>query len=101
MAHPVAAGQVDSVSGQNVTNDQVNVTVGGKPATLLYAGLSQAGAYQLDFIVPQVPTGDNLVVATVNAPNPLLFSSFATQNCQDSDPQGAIPTTCNIYIPVQ
>ena len=101
VAHSVPAGQLDTVTVANATNFSVNVTVGGKPATVLYAGLSQAGSYQLDFIVPQVPAGDNLVIATVNAPNPQLFSANQTQNCQDPDPQGAAPTTCKIYIPIQ
>jgi uncharacterized protein (TIGR03437 family) len=101
VAHPVPAGQADTITGVNPTTFPVTITVGGKQATVVYAGLSAAGSYQVDFVVPQVPVGDNLVVATVAAPNPILFSSNSTQNCQDPDPQGAAPTTCNVYIPVQ
>ena len=99
---PVSAGHVDSVATLNTTKNLVEVTVGGKPATVTFAGEILAGLYLINIVVPQVPGGDNLLVATIpTAPNTLLFPSDTTQNCRDSDPHGAIPKNCNVYLAVQ
>ena len=98
---PVPAGQVDSIATLNPTTYPVTVSVGGKPAQVTFAGEIIAGLYQINIVVPNVPSGDNVIVATVGAPNPVLFSSFSTQNCQDSDPQGANPMDCNVYLTVR
>jgi uncharacterized protein (TIGR03118 family) len=43
------------------------VTIGGVAATITYAGLSQAGTYQLNVVVPaNVPSGDVAVVAMID-----------------------------------
>jgi uncharacterized protein (TIGR03118 family) len=42
------------------------VTIGGAPATVVYAGLVSAGVYQLDVVVPaSTPAGNAAIVATV------------------------------------
>ena len=43
------------------------VTIGGTPATVTFAGLTEAGVYQINVTVPaSTPSGDNAVVATLN-----------------------------------
>jgi uncharacterized protein (TIGR03437 family) len=45
----------------------VTVSIGGKPATVVYAGLSGSGLNQLNVVVPpDVPAGDQAIIATVN-----------------------------------
>jgi uncharacterized protein (TIGR03437 family) len=95
----VPAGQFPAAS--TTTTILPNVTIGGAQARVAYSGLIGAGLYQLNVVVPPVPSGDQLIQATVAAPNPILFSSDTTQNCYDDDPQGAVPTNCAIYITVQ
>ena len=52
--------------GAYPTATLVAVTIGGLDATVLWAGLSAAGLYQLNVIVPAgLPNGDALVVTTV------------------------------------
>jgi uncharacterized protein (TIGR03437 family) len=48
-----------------VVANQVQVTIGGMPATLAYAGLVESGTYQLNVTVPNLPNGDAPVVATI------------------------------------
>ena len=44
-----------------------SVTIGNLPATVSFAGLSAAGLYQFNVVVPtSAPNGDNLLVATYN-----------------------------------
>ncbi len=62
----VPAGQTYTGGGAQTTNT-VSITVGGVPLQVLYAGITSAGQYQLNVTVPQnVPTGDQLMVLTVN-----------------------------------
>jgi len=43
------------------------VTFGGAPATVTFAGLTEAGLYQINVTVPaSTPAGDTPVVATLN-----------------------------------
>jgi uncharacterized protein (TIGR03437 family) len=54
-------------SGAAPTASPVSVTIGGKPAEVQFAGISGAGLYQLNVVVPpDVPPGDQPVVATTS-----------------------------------
>ena len=44
---------------------QVQVTIGGQPAQVTFAGLVESGTYQLNVTVPSLPNGDAMVVATI------------------------------------
>jgi uncharacterized protein (TIGR03437 family) len=49
-----------------VLANPVQVTIGGVNATVVYAGLVEAGTYQLNVTVPlSLPNGDAAVVATI------------------------------------
>ena len=61
---PVPAGHV--FSGAAPLADRVTIRFGDSEAEVLFAGLSGAGLYQFNIIVPQgVPTGDVPVVAEI------------------------------------
>ncbi|MDQ6663641.1 MAG: TIGR03118 family protein [Acidobacteriota bacterium] len=63
---PLTDGQV--VSAPTPAATQPTVTIGGIPATVTFAGLSSAGLYQLNVLVPDaVPDGDSSVVAQSGA----------------------------------
>jgi uncharacterized protein (TIGR03437 family) len=50
-----------------VLANSVQVTIGGVNAPVVYAGLVEAGTYQLNVTVPaSLPSGDALVVATID-----------------------------------
>ena len=53
------------VSTPAVLANQVQVTIGGMAATVVYAGLVESGTYQLNVTVPNLPNGDAPVVATI------------------------------------
>jgi uncharacterized protein (TIGR03437 family) len=53
-------------SGAAPTSTPVSVTIGGQPAKVLFAGLSGAGLYQINVVVPTVAAGDQPVTASVN-----------------------------------
>jgi uncharacterized protein (TIGR03437 family) len=96
---PVTAGQVLA----NYTQDTITptVTIGGVNAQVTFAGEVEAGLYQLNVVIPQVPSGDEQIIATVPGANPVLFSADMTQNCTDPDPEGSMPTNCAVYLSVQ
>ena len=48
------------------TTYAVTVTIGGVPANVLFAGIAEAGLYQINVIVPNTGTGDKAIQATVN-----------------------------------
>ena len=57
-------------SGQLVTTatplaNAVQVTIGGQTASVAYAGLVGSGLYQFNVTVPNLPSGDAAVVATI------------------------------------
>jgi uncharacterized protein (TIGR03437 family) len=59
-----------SPSAQLVTTPEplanpVQVTIGGQPATVVYAGLVESGTYQLNVTVPNVANGDQPVATTI------------------------------------
>jgi uncharacterized protein (TIGR03437 family) len=43
----------------------VTVTIGGKPATVSFSGITEAGTYQINVVVPAVGSGDQLLQASV------------------------------------
>ena len=81
------AGQLYSGPAVNNILDGVNVTIGGKNANVSFAGLVGEGLYQFNLVVPQVPSGDQLVQIGLQFSNPILADNAQTQT--------------NIYIPVQ
>jgi uncharacterized protein (TIGR03437 family) len=54
-----------TLDGAPPTANPVTATIGGVPATVQFAGLVTSGEYQVNILVPTVPTGDNLVVLKV------------------------------------
>ena len=60
----IPAGQPFSGSAPLTTIPKV--TIGGLPAVITYAGLIEAGLYQLNVVVPAAGSGDQPIVATVN-----------------------------------
>jgi uncharacterized protein (TIGR03437 family) len=46
--------------------NSVQVTIGGIAASVVYAGLVEPGTYQLNVTVPNLPSGDAPVVATID-----------------------------------
>ena len=60
----VAAGQL--FSGSAPTINSVSVTIGGVAAQVLYSGMVGSGLYQVNVVVPNTSSGDQLVQATVN-----------------------------------
>ncbi len=66
---PVVAGSATPSDHYTYTVNQVSVTIGGKPAKVIFAGLAPkyTGLYQINAMVPTgVPTGDKIpVVITV------------------------------------
>jgi uncharacterized protein (TIGR03437 family) len=44
----------------------VTIRIGTAQATLTYAGLTSAGLYQFNVLVPDLPSGDYPVVAQIN-----------------------------------
>jgi uncharacterized protein (TIGR03437 family) len=64
-APPYPEGQVVTVENRGILTRPVTVTIGGKNATVEWAGIVGAGIYQINAQVPDVPAGDNAVVVTV------------------------------------
>jgi uncharacterized protein (TIGR03437 family) len=60
---PLPSAQL--VTAPAVLANSVQVTIGGVEAPVAYAGLVEAGLYQLNVTVPNVPGGDAAVVAQV------------------------------------
>ena len=56
----VEAGKI--FSGAAAVTDQVTITIGGVQATVAFAGLSGAGLYQFNVVIPQtVGLGDQVL----------------------------------------
>jgi uncharacterized protein (TIGR03437 family) len=62
----VTPGQVVSKPAPLTDLTQLHVTVGGAPATVLYAGMVSAGLYQINVLIPQLDDGDQPIVATIS-----------------------------------
>jgi uncharacterized protein (TIGR03437 family) len=61
----VPAGQV--FSGAAPTTNAVTVSIGGVNAKVLFSGITEAGLYQINLIVPpNTGSGDQPLQATVN-----------------------------------
>jgi uncharacterized protein (TIGR03437 family) len=60
----VAAGK--AFSGSAPTTSPVTVTIGGVNATVLFAGMTASGVYQINLTVPAASSGDQPLVASVN-----------------------------------
>ena len=76
------------------TATPVTVTIGGRPATVQFAGLIGSGLYQINVIVPIISSGDALIVVSVNgtqsagsvyvpvqSPNPTQQTEPALSGC--------------------
>ena len=70
----VPSGQI--FMGQAPTVYPVTITIGGVPASVSFAGVTSAGLYQFNVIVPNAGSGDQALQATVNGvttlPGPVL-----------------------------
>jgi uncharacterized protein (TIGR03437 family) len=61
----VPAGQIVVSSAPLSNLTQLKVTIGGVAATVAFAGIVGAGEYQINVIVPQVPNGNQPILATI------------------------------------
>jgi uncharacterized protein (TIGR03437 family) len=61
----VPAGQLVGSPAPLSNLTQLHVTIGGVAATVQYAGIVAAGEYQINVTVPQVPNGDQPILATI------------------------------------
>jgi uncharacterized protein (TIGR03437 family) len=59
----VGAGSI--YNGVAPLNDAVNILLDGVPVTPQFAGLSAAGLYQFNIVVPNLPSGDHKLTATI------------------------------------
>jgi uncharacterized protein (TIGR03437 family) len=75
--HDVPAGQAFSGAAACITNPVV--TIGGVSAQVTFAGIVEAGLYQLNVVVPNAGSGDRLLQATV----------------------GGLTTPTNVYLTLQ
>ena len=75
----VPAGQAYSGPGAPTPAGAVTVTIGGMPATVTFSGITEAGTYQINVVVPATGSGDQLLSASV----------------------GGTSTPSNVYITVQ
>jgi len=60
---PVPTGQL--ISTPSVLANAVQMTIGGMPASVGFAGLVAPGLYQFNVTVPNLPNGDAAVLATI------------------------------------
>jgi uncharacterized protein (TIGR03437 family) len=61
----VPAGQLVGSAAPLSNLTQLHVTIGGVAATVEFAGIVAAGEYQINVTVPQVPNGDQPILATI------------------------------------
>jgi len=64
----VSAGALFSGAAPLAAAGQLAIVAGSAPVTVQFAGLSEAGLYQFNVIVPEVPDGDQLIAAQINGP---------------------------------
>jgi uncharacterized protein (TIGR03437 family) len=50
-------------SGAAPVINPITVSIGGKPANVLFCGIVGAGLYQITVVVPKVPPGDQVLIA--------------------------------------
>jgi len=65
----VPAGQVFRGAALLADPSQLSVKIGNVAAQVQFAGLTGAGLYQINVIIPDVPAGDQAVVATIAGNN--------------------------------
>lgn len=58
----------------------VTVTMGGQPATVQFAGMTVAGQYQVNVVVPQLPNGDAAITISVNGAASQHTAMISIQN---------------------
>ena len=61
----VAPGQIYCCGAPVTDLTQLQVTIGGAPATVSWAGIVAAGEFQLNVLIPPLPDGDQPVAATI------------------------------------
>ena len=61
----VTAGQMVAAPAPLSSLSQLHVTIGGAAATVQYAGIVAPGVYQINLVVPQLPDGDQPIVASI------------------------------------
>jgi uncharacterized protein (TIGR03437 family) len=62
----VPAGEMVASPAPLADLSQLQVTLGGKPVTVQYAGIVFPGEYQLNLVVPQVSDGDQPLIANIS-----------------------------------
>jgi uncharacterized protein (TIGR03437 family) len=67
-------------TGAARTTDPVLVSIGGVAAKVQFAGISGAGLYQLNVVVPVLGDGDQKVIATVGGMNSQDNAFIAVKN---------------------
>jgi uncharacterized protein (TIGR03437 family) len=75
---PVPAGMV--FNGAAKLTDKITVIIGGVTAKVQFAGVTGVGLYQLNVVVPQLPDGDQKVVATIGSLSSQDNSFIAVKN---------------------
>lgn len=63
---PVRSGEVFSGAAPLTDPGSLTIQIGGKQAGVQFAGLTGAGLYQFNVVVPALPAGNSRVVATMN-----------------------------------
>jgi uncharacterized protein (TIGR03437 family) len=97
---PVAAGKIFSAAAPLA--NPVAVTIGGVHVQPSFAGLVGSGLYQINLVVPPLPSGDQVITASVPGGAGGLFASDRTQGCSDDSPNtNWKPTGCAVYITVK
>ena len=76
----VPAGQLVGSPAPLSDLTQLHVTIGGVAATVQYAGITIPGVYQLNVTVPQLPNGDQPIVATIGGASTQTGISVPIQN---------------------
>jgi uncharacterized protein (TIGR03437 family) len=61
----VAPGQIVSAAAPLSDVSQLQLTIGGVPAAVQFAGIVAAGEYQLNVTLPQLANGDQPIIATI------------------------------------
>jgi uncharacterized protein (TIGR03437 family) len=74
------AGQLVSGAPPLADPALLAITIGGQPATVLYAGLVAAGEYQFNVVVPTLSNGDQPIVATIGGSTSQTGVSVPVQN---------------------
>jgi uncharacterized protein (TIGR03437 family) len=63
---PTGAGVVLGGAAPLANPALLQIRIGGQPASVQFAGLTGAGLYQFNVMIPELPGGDSAVVATIS-----------------------------------